>query len=140
LDTGPLVAAINRRDRVHRWAIAAWKQVAKPLLTCEAVPTEACFLLQNTYGGSDAVMVLLSNGVLQLPFQISEEVAAVRNLMRRYQSVPMSLADACMVRMAELYANSPVLTPVLTIDSDFQIYRINRNQTIPLIIPDDAQK
>lgn len=133
LDTGPLVAAINRRDKFHRWAIATWKQTAKPLLICEAVLTEACFLLQNTYGGSDAVMALLSNGVLQLSFQISEEVPAVRELMTRYRSVPLSLADACMVRMAELYESSPVLT----IDSDFQIYRINRNQTIPLIIPDD---
>jgi predicted nucleic acid-binding protein len=68
-------------------------------------------------------MALLSNGVLQLSFQISEEVSAVRELMTRYRSVPLSLADACMVRMAELYESSPVLT----IDSDFQIDRINRN-------------
>jgi len=51
--------------------------------------------------------------------------------MARYQSVPMSFADACLVRMSELWPK----TPVFTLDSDFRIYRRNKRQSIPLIAP-----
>ena len=132
LDTGPLVAAINHRDNYHQWAIATWDHLTRPLITCEAVITEACFLLQDTYPGSDAVLTLMNRGILNIPFHLEEESIAIKTLMNRYQSVPMSLADACLVRMAESYKNSFVMT----LDSDFQIYRMNRNQTIPLMMPD----
>ena len=132
LDTGPLVAFVNKRENFHLWAVNEWKTIEPPLLTCEAVITEACFLLQGVYGGSDAVMGLISSGNIQIPFPLSEEIAAVRELMKRYQSVPISLADACLVRMTELSPESALLT----LDSDFLIYRKNRNQTIPVIRPD----
>jgi predicted nucleic acid-binding protein len=131
LDTGPLVAFVNKRENLHQWAVNQWKNIEPPLLTCEAVITEACFLLQEVYGGEDAVMGLISSGCLQIPFSLDEEIEVVRELMRRYQSIPMSLADASLVRMSELYNESIVLT----IDSDFLIYRKNRNQSIGVIIP-----
>jgi hypothetical protein len=69
-----------------------------PFLTCEAVITEVCFLLQNVYGGEDAVMGSVKSKKIVIPFQFSEEVDAIRDLMQRYQSVPMSFADACVVK------------------------------------------
>ena len=65
----------------------------------------------------------------------SEEVDAIRDLMQRYQSIPMSFADACLVRMSELIAGSSVFT----IDTDFHIYRKNRQEMIDLIIPDGVK-
>jgi predicted nucleic acid-binding protein len=94
--------------------------------------TEACFLLQNVYEGEDAIMGLVKSKKIIIPFQFSEEVNAIRDLMQRYQSVPMSFADACLVRMSELIAGSAVLT----LDSDFYVYRKNRREMIDLIIPD----
>ena len=73
---------------------------------------------------------LQSNQIL-LTFSLQENLTAVKNLVRHYQNVPMSLADACLVRMSELYPDSSILT----LDSDFTIYRKNRNQTIPVIMP-----
>ncbi|AFY89205.1 type II toxin-antitoxin system VapC family toxin [Chroococcidiopsis thermalis] len=131
LDTGPLVALVNRRDRFHQWVKTEWEQIEPPLLTCEAVITEASFLLSSVYGGQKAVMSLIERGVVQIPFRLEEEVELVGELLDRYQSIPMSLADACMVRMAERYTSSYVLT----IDSDFNIYRKQRNQLIPVIMP-----
>lgn len=93
--------------------------------------SEACFLLRNVYGGQEAVISLLNTGLIQIPFRLNEEAEPIRELLTRYQSVPMSLADACLVRMAEQYLESLVLT----LDSDFRIYRKNRNQTIPVIMP-----
>ena len=70
---------------------------------------------------------------ISLRISLSEEVAAIGELLARYQSVPMSVADACLVRMSELYSESALLT----LDSDFLIYRKNRNQTIPVIVPNE---
>ena len=134
LDTGPLVAFINPRDNFHEWAVAAWSTSSLPLLTCEAVITEACFLLRKVHRGEEEVMNLLEAQILHIPFYLNDEVAAIRQFLTRYQSVPMSLADACLVRMAELYSDCSVLT----LDSDFTIYRKNRDRLISTITPSNS--
>ncbi len=131
LDTGPLVAYLKNQDDWHDWTKNELAQISSPLLSCEAVIVEACFLLRNTYQGEDKVISLLKTKQIILPFRLDEEANYIQKLMGQYKSVPMSLADACLVRMAELYNNSSVFT----LDSDFKIYRKNRNQAIPLIIP-----
>ncbi|QJB24817.1 type II toxin-antitoxin system VapC family toxin [Limnospira fusiformis] len=131
IDTGPLVALLNKRDSWHEWVKQEVAQVKPPLLTCESVISEACFLLKNLHNGQESVIYLLNNGTIQISFRLNEEAASIQELSRRYQSMLMSLADACIVRMAELYPQSMVLT----LDSDFTIYRKNRNQEIPLIMP-----
>jgi predicted nucleic acid-binding protein len=60
LDTGLLVVFINPRDNFHEWAVTEWAASRVPLLTCEAVITEACFLLRKVYRGEEAVMSLLA--------------------------------------------------------------------------------
>ena len=132
LDTGPLVAIVNRREAFHQWVTQTTTNFSSPFFTCEAVITEACFLLQNIYGGEDAIMGLVKSKKIIIPFQFSEEVDAIRELMQRYRSVPMSFADACVVRMSKLIGGSSIFT----IDSDFYIYRKNRKEMIDLIIPD----
>ncbi|MGI0481461.1 type II toxin-antitoxin system VapC family toxin [Geminocystis sp. CENA526] len=131
IDAGSLVALLNKKDHFHSWANQEANKLSPPFLTCEAVITEACFLLHDVYKGEDAVMTLVKMGKIQIPFQFSEEVNSIQELMKRYQSVPMSFADACVVRMAELIPNSKVFT----VDSDFYIYRKNRREMIDLIIP-----
>ncbi len=132
LDTGVLVAVLDRSDRYHNWAVQKWEKIAKPLLTCEAVITESCFILQDVYGSEDAIMALIERRTIQIDFRFNDEVKVIRNLMQRYQSVPMSFADACLVRMSELIVGSSVLT----LDSDFYVYRKNRKEMIDLIIPE----
>jgi uncharacterized protein len=131
LDTGPLVALLDRNDRFHTWMKEIWVNIEPPILTCEAVMTESCFLLRHLYGAKESAISLLRRGIVQIPYDLSEEAQAVEELMRRYSSVPMSLADACLVSMTELYSTSELLT----LDSDFTIYRKNRNEQIALIMP-----
>jgi predicted nucleic acid-binding protein len=133
LDTGPLVAFINGRDKYHKWSISQWAQIDPPLLTCEAVLSEACFLLKDNEEGQAAVLELLRRGILRLPFRIDEHADQIKWLLQKYADVPMSLADACLVRMSEMHADSPVLT----IDDDFRIYRKNKRQIIPVLSPPD---
>ncbi|MEH2144719.1 type II toxin-antitoxin system VapC family toxin [Nostoc sp.] len=131
LDTGPLVAVINRSDKFHGWTTTQWANIEPPLLTCEAVISEACFLLRKVYGGQEAVINLVKNGVINVPFKFDEEAVIIGELVKTYESVPISLADACLVRMSEHYIDSLLLT----FDSDFLIYRRNKKQIIPVIMP-----
>ena len=133
LDTGPLVAYFNRREKHHEWAVTAWQEISPPLLTCEAVISEACFLLQSRGGASQAVLDLVSRGGMSVAFAVADHAGPISRLMAKYSNIPMSLADACLVRMAELHPDSAVLT----LDSDFNIYRKNGRQVIPTIMPSD---
>jgi predicted nucleic acid-binding protein len=128
---GPLVAALNRQDGHHAWARAAMAELPPPLATCEAVLAEATFLLRHIPNGRENVVALLSRRHVTIRFRLSDEADAVGRLLARYASVPMSLADACLVRMAEL---DPEIT-VLTLDSDFHIYRKHGRQAIKTITP-----
>ena len=131
LDAGPLVALLNRADRHHRWARDQWAQIVPPLFTCEAVLAEACFLVQSLTGGQAAVLDLVGRGILDVSFRLSEESAAISRLLKKYQDVPMSLADGCIVRLAERHARGVVFT----LDNDFSIYRKNGRQLIPILAP-----
>lgn len=131
VDTGVLVALIDRHDRYHVWVTEQLTRIAPPLLTCEAVISEGWFLLQRVRNGRETLLQLLDRRQVVVQFNLDAELAAVVALLTRYQSVPASLADAELVRMAELYPNSSVFT----LDTDFQIYRKNRDRPIPLLSP-----
>jgi len=131
VDTGSIVALLNARDEYHDWARDAFGEIEPPLLTCEAVIAEACFVLRGIRGGQDAVMELLERGIVRPQFSLARELTSVRKLMQRYASVPMSVADASLVRMSEIDTR----TTVVTLDSDFRVYRRNGRQVVPLISP-----
>src|SRR5262245_38042376 len=110
LDSGPLVAFFDRKDGRHPWASDQMGVLQPPLLTCEPVLTETCFLLQRGTGNPALVLRALQQGTLQVAFDLETEAAALETLMRRYTDVPMSLADACLVRLSELHQDSRVFT------------------------------
>jgi predicted nucleic acid-binding protein len=129
LDTGPLVAYFRKSDQFHQWAITQWSQVNLPVLTCDAVISEACFLLRDSPNVQRAILELIESKAIAIDFNLQREAFNIRQLMKRYESVPMSFADGCLVRMSEKWVNSAVFT----LDSDFSIYRRDRNNLIPLI-------
>jgi len=132
VDTGPIVAFLNRRDRHHGWAVETFSTVRAPLLTCEAVLSEATYLLRRLTGGPEKAIELLTRGVVTVPFRLEGEAPAVKKLLARYGNVPMDLADACLVRLTELHADCVLLT----VDSDFRdVYRRNGRQAIPTVLP-----
>lgn len=131
IDTGPLVAFLNARDSFHRWAMETLDTIEPPLHTCESVVSEACFLVRHFKGGPDAVLSLISRGIRVLDFHLDSEHVAVKKLMTKYANVPMSLADACLVRMTEIDHD---LT-VITLDDDFRAYRRHGRQAVPVIMP-----
>lgn len=131
VDTGPLVALLNPRDSHHEWARRALDAIEPPLHTCESVISEATFLLRKYPNGAHAVLRLIEGEVVVVSFDLQSERGAVAKLMLRYQNVPMSLANACLVRMAELHPDATLIT----LDSDFRVHRINGRRSPRLLSP-----
>lgn len=131
VDAGPLAAFFNRLDQHKDWAVEQFAIIEPPMLTCEAVLSEAQFLVRSRGGDHFAILELVQRGVLRLAFSLKDDFARISALQRSYRDVPMSLADACVVRMSELYPRCRVMTT----DSDFRIYRRGRRNVIPLIAP-----
>ncbi|MDE0003010.1 MAG: PIN domain-containing protein [Rhodospirillaceae bacterium] len=132
LDTGPWIALLNPRDTHHRWARETWERISAPLHVCEPVVTETCYLAQRLGSGAqEAVLEFFQRGLIDLSFRLADEGADVTRLLKKYRDVPMSLADGCIVRMAEQRARSLVFT----LDSDFSIYRMNGRRRIPTLTP-----
>jgi uncharacterized protein len=131
VDTGPLVAALLERDRDHAWTRAQLQGLPAPLATCEAVLSEAFFLLQRVRGGGERLAALIDRGTVESRFDFQDERDSVLRLLRKYADTPMSFADACLVRMTELHRDSRILT----LDRDFAAYRRNGRERIPVLAP-----
>jgi predicted nucleic acid-binding protein len=131
IDTGPLVAFLSEGDAHHDWATKQWQLARPPMVTCDAVIAEAVFLLQRERRPTEGIFKLVERGVIQLDFSLGAEAEAIAVLVERYSKVPMSLADACLVRMSETHSDARVFT----LDRDFLVYRRQRRQVIPLIAP-----
>jgi uncharacterized protein len=129
VDAGFLVALLSRRDANHGWAAAQAPRLPPPWATCEAVLSEASHLLGGL--GTLSLASLLRRGALVCDYRFADDMDAVLKLLQKYAGVPMSFADACLVRMTETL-NDPVL---LTTDGDFRIYRRHGRQIIPCVLP-----
>jgi predicted nucleic acid-binding protein len=129
VDSGTLVALLDPREEHHVWARETCSHQPLPWVTCESVLSVALFLLHEPH--ARALDALLRRGHLRLAFHLPEELSGVLDLRAKYASVPMSLADACLVRMSEILPD-PV---VLTTDADFKIYRRHSRQVVPCLMP-----
>jgi uncharacterized protein len=134
LDTGPLVAYLYPRDGHHDWVVAQFASFEPPFLTCEPVIAEACFLLSRNRISPQRALGLIRRGLVRIDLQLGEEIGPVIDAMDRYANVPMSLADACIVRLAERTG-----WPIFTLDSDFGIYRTRRGRPLEIISPPGAR-
>jgi predicted nucleic acid-binding protein len=131
LDTGPLVGSLDRDDQWHEWAAERFATIQRPAITCEAVISEACFLLREVPDARQKVCALVERGILRVLQVLPDESPAVRILFTRYGK-RMDYADACLVRLSELHREHTVITT----DADgFRIYRRFARQAIPLIVP-----
>ena len=131
LDTGPLVAFLNKSDHFHEWTVMQFAQLSPPFFTCESVISEVCFLLRHTENGAQNTFKFLERELIQIPFNLQAEATAIVSLLTKYKNVPMSLADACLVRMSEQISDSVICT----LDGDFKIYRKDKRKVIPVIMP-----
>lgn len=133
IDTGPLVAFLNKSDTYHEWTIQQFDLLSPPFFTCEAVISETCFLLRKKPIGQQNLFKLIERGLIRISFDLQSELNHISKLMKQYENIPMSFADSCLVRMSEQIEQSIICT----LDSDFKIYRQKRKKLIQLIIPEN---
>ena len=127
-DTGFLVAFANRDDAHHQWAIELAPRLTEPLLTCESVLSEATFHLKN----AAVVLEMLREELITIAFDCRDHQPQLEMLAKRYADQRPDFADLCLIRMSEIFPRHPVVT----IDrADFRVYRRNRREAIPLILP-----
>lgn len=133
VDTGPIVALLDADEAHHGWARDQLEALAPPLLTCEAVLSETSFLLQRAGADPNLPLTLVERGVLRVErlLESRDDALAIGRLIRRYRSVPMSFADACLVRLVERTDRASIMT----LDPDFHLYRQARRRVIPLLVP-----
>lgn len=129
-DTSFLICLVSRRDAHHEWGALQAAALPPPWITCEAVLSETFHLLGAR--GGPSLQAMLQRRSLRPAFDLSSHVPAVLKLMQKYADVPMSLADACLVRMTETHADSLILTT----DADFRVYRRHSRQVLPCRMPD----
>jgi predicted nucleic acid-binding protein len=130
-DSGPLVALLNHRDEHHEWAREQFKHFSAPLLTCEGAITEATHMLQFDGLPPSGVLEFIERKIVSVQFDLESNLDRVLSLMEKYADTPMDFVDACLVTMTEAKRDCRLLT----LDSDFRIYRRFERQAIPLIIP-----
>jgi len=130
LDTGVIVALLDRDERYHSTCVDVLSDIGGTLATCEAVVAEACHLLRRMPGGPEAVVRNVANGVFRIPVRLADRAAAIEKLLRKYRDVPIDLADACLVELA----NAVDSGRILTLDRDFEIYRWRSRRRFDLLI------
>jgi predicted nucleic acid-binding protein len=129
VDSSALVALLDPRERHHSWARETLLRQPTPWLTCDSVLSEAFYLLRQPHAA--ALDQLLRRGHLALALDLRDELKAVLDLRAKYANVPMSLADACLVRMSETLPD-PI---VVTTDADFRVYRRHSRHVVPCLLP-----
>ena len=132
VDTGPLFAAVDADQQHHSWVRKTISAIDPPLLTCEAVLSETSFLLERDGLDPSLPFALVRRGVLDVVPVVGSihDAIAVSQMMHRYRNVPMSFADACLVRIVERMGG-----PVMTFDSDFFIYRQESKKAVRVLAP-----
>ena len=131
VDTGPLVAFLTETKAVHGWVASKFAELPAPFVTCEPVLAETFFLLSRLPDGPRRFFDLLGSGLLEIEMSVLAEQEALGKLIHKYKDLPMSLADACLVRLAELHPKASVFT----LDTHFRVYRKHGRQQIPVIMP-----
>lgn len=131
VDAGPLVAIIDQADPEHAACVAALKKLRDPLVTVWPAFTEAMYLLRGSWKGQKALWSRLESDGLGLAPLDGTDAPRMRALMEKYRDLPMDLADAALVRVAERES----LTQIFTLDrTHFSLYRQGRARRF-IIVP-----
>lgn len=130
LDTGCIVALLDRSEQHHKHCAEVVASLDGPLITCEAAIAESCYLLRDLRGAAQAVLENVESGVFLIPYRLAGNAARLLRLMKKYGDVPMDFADACLVDLATQFEAGRILT----LDADFRIYRWGRNRPFDLLL------
>ena len=130
-DAGPLVALLDDSERNHRRCVAVAASIAPPMVTTWPAFTEAMYLLGRAGGwpAQASLWTIVERGTLLIADLSEAAVVRMRGLMEQYHDLPMDLADASLVALAEERGQSRIFT----LDSDFRVYRLQRGRAFTIV-------
>ena len=128
-DTGLLIAGLDAGDLHHDWAMGLFEREEPPWLVCEPVLHEVSLNIRSP----EPLLEMLKIGDLKIALDLEENVAEILALIKKYRDQEMDLADACVVRMSELFEDCRVYTVDRT---DFSVYRRYSRRPIPCAFPE----
>lgn len=131
LDTGVIVALLDRSERYHADCVEALEGVHGPLVTCEPVIAEACYLTRNLRGAPEAILQNVADGTFQIPIRLSHCAPAIQRISKKYRDQEIDLADAFLIHLASELRTGDILT----LDSDFKVYRWGTNRRFTPVFP-----
>lgn len=133
VDTGPIVAVLNRRDQYHQACVDALHEMPGPLFTCWPVITEAVWLLGQGFHGPEHLQRLINSidsGFLVLLPLATQDALPVATILKKYRDLRPQLADAALVHLAARDG----LDTVFTLDQrDFSVYRLPRGRAFRVL-------
>jgi predicted nucleic acid-binding protein len=130
LDTGPLVALLSENDANHDRARDLFAACLPPFRCCEAVVGEACFLMRQVDAAGPAEVIALGRrGLFTVAMSAKEHWTNIEALLKTYSHRPITFADACLIRCAEIYQEGRIAT----FDKDFSVYRWARNRKFEML-------
>jgi predicted nucleic acid-binding protein len=130
LDTGPIVALIDSSDSFHKVCVESMSSLAVPLVTCESVIAESCYLLRKVAGAAEAILENVASGVFQIPLALPSYARDVQRTIAKYRDREIDLADACLIHLANEFKTGVILT----LDADFRVYRWGKNNPFELVV------
>jgi predicted nucleic acid-binding protein len=131
IDTGAIVALLDRSERHHEACVETLEHLTSPLVTCEAVIAESCYLMRRLPGAAEAVLENVAKGVFRIPLELAAAAPQVQRILRKYRNQEIDLADACLIHLAGEVRSGDILT----LDSDFEVYRWGANRPFQRLLP-----
>lgn len=131
LDSGVIVALLDRSERRHADCVEALEAVHGPLVTCEPVIAEACYLTRSLRGAPEAILQNIADGTFQIPLQLSRCATPIQRILTKYSDQDIDFADAFLIHLASELGTGAILT----LDSDFKVYRWGKNRSFSFISP-----
>jgi hypothetical protein len=130
IDTGPIVAFFDKDDRYHSLCIEILKEIREPLVTTWPVLTECFYLLNFSWEVQDSLWLFIQRGGTEIYPLEKELFIRCRELMKQYRDLPMDLADASLLVLADILG----VSKIFTLDhKDFSIYRLKQKRRLTLI-------
>ena len=131
LDTGAIVALLDATDSFHRPCADALAELRAPLITCEPVIAESCYLLHNLDGAAEVILESIASREFLIPITLADMASPVQRIFRKYRDRRIDLADAALIHLANEFQTADILT----VDSDFHVYRWGNNNAFRLLVP-----
>jgi predicted nucleic acid-binding protein len=130
LDTGMIVALLDPTDSFYARCSDAMADVGAPLVTCETVIAESCYLLRDVEGAAEAILHSVATREFLIPISLADAAVPVRRIMAKYRDRNIDLADAFLIHLADEFSAGDILT----VDRDFRIYRWGRNNHFQILV------